>query len=47
VAVAPGTAFGPGGEGHVRVSIANGVDSIREGVDRISESVATLAFSAR
>ena len=47
VAVAPGTAFGPGGEGHVRVSIANSVDSIREGVDRISEAVAALAFSAR
>jgi aspartate/methionine/tyrosine aminotransferase len=47
VAVAPGTAFGPGGEGHVRLSIANGDDSIREGVGRIADALAADAVPVR
>jgi len=36
VAVAPGTAFGAGGEGWVRLSLAASDDDIREGIARIS-----------
>lgn len=45
VAVAPGTAFGPGGEDHVRVSIANGIDRILEGIDRIGAAIAERAVA--
>jgi aminotransferase len=37
VAVVPGTAFGPGGEGHVRCSYATGLDEIKTAVQRIEE----------
>lgn len=47
VAVAPGTAFGPGGDGHVRISIANGVDNVLEGIDRIGAKIAARAFAAK
>ncbi len=40
VAVAPGTAFGPGGEGFVRISLATEPAALYEGIDRI---VAALA----
>ena len=40
VAVAPGTAFGPGGEGFVRISLATEPSALYEGIDRI---VAALA----
>ena len=36
VAVAPGTAFGPAGEGWVRVSLATGTDELLEGVRRLA-----------
>jgi aminotransferase len=39
VAVVPGTAFGSGGEGHLRVSYATGLDDLREAMDRIEAFV--------
>jgi aspartate aminotransferase len=38
VAVAPGTAFGPRGEGWIRVSLATETDELLEGLDRIARS---------
>jgi aminotransferase len=35
VAVVPGSVFGSGGEGHLRVSYATGLDELREATDRI------------
>jgi aminotransferase len=35
VAAVPGTAFGVGGEGHLRVSYATGIDDLKEALDRI------------
>lgn len=35
VAVAPGTAFGPGGEGFVRISLATEPGALYEGIDRL------------
>jgi aspartate aminotransferase len=35
VAVAPGTAFGPGGEGYVRLSLATEPAALYEGIDRL------------
>jgi aspartate/methionine/tyrosine aminotransferase len=34
IALLPGTAFGPGGEGYVRLSYATSLDIIREAVGR-------------
>ena len=42
VALAPGTAFGAGGEGHVRCSYATGIDRIEEALRRISSFLDTL-----
>ena len=42
VAVTPGTAFGPGGEGFFRVSYATSEDQIREGFDRIKKTLSQL-----
>jgi len=39
VAVVPGTAFGPSGEGHVRCSYATGMDQLQSAVERIAEFV--------
>ena len=39
VAVAPGSVFGPGGEGLVRISFAAHGDAIEEGIRRIGEAV--------
>ena len=39
VAVVPGNAFGPGGEGHVRCSYATGMDQLQIAVERIAEFV--------
>ena len=39
VAVVPGTAFGPGGEGYVRCSYATGMDQLQIAVERIAEFV--------
>jgi aminotransferase len=35
VAVVPGSAFGVGGEGHLRVSYATGMSDLKEAMDRI------------
>jgi len=35
VAVVPGTAFGAGGDGHLRVSYATGIEELKEALDRI------------
>ena len=42
VAVIPGTAFGPGGEGHVRVSYSYSLKHIKEALRRIGEFVKEL-----
>ncbi len=42
VAVTPGTAFGPGGEGFFRVSYATSEDQIIEGFDRIKKTLSQL-----
>jgi aminotransferase len=39
VAVVPGTAFGDGGEGHLRVSYATGLDELKEAMARIERFV--------
>lgn len=40
VAVVPGTAFGPSGEGHVRCSFATGLDQIKVAMERMASFVA-------
>jgi aminotransferase len=39
VAVVPGGAFGEGGEGHLRVSYATGMDDLKEAMARIERFV--------
>jgi len=39
VAVTPGSAFGPNGEGYVRISYATSREDIAEGIRRIEESL--------
>jgi aspartate/methionine/tyrosine aminotransferase len=39
VALAPGTAFGPAGEGHLRVSLAASTETVLEGLRRVVEVV--------
>ena len=40
VAVTPGVDFGPGGEGYIRISYANSLDNIEEGMSRLPEFLA-------
>ena len=47
VAVVPGTAFGPGGEGFVRCSYATALDRIEVAADRIERFVARLKGAAQ
>ncbi len=42
VAVVPGTAFGPSGEGHVRCSYATGLEQIKVALERIGEFCSQL-----
>jgi aspartate/methionine/tyrosine aminotransferase len=42
VAVAPGSQFGPMGEGHLRISFCPSIENIREGMDRFERALATL-----
>lgn len=42
VAVVPGTAFGPAGEGHVRCSFATAMDQIKLAMERMAEFCAEL-----
>lgn len=37
VAVLPGTAFGPGGEGYLRFSYANSIENINEAIEKINQ----------
>ncbi len=39
VAVVPGNVFGEGGEGHLRVSYATGIDELKEALDRIEQFI--------
>ncbi|MEI8175878.1 MAG: aminotransferase class I/II-fold pyridoxal phosphate-dependent enzyme [Candidatus Omnitrophota bacterium] len=41
VAVVPGTAFGPSGEGHIRISYASSMANIKEALTRIERFLAT------
>jgi aspartate aminotransferase len=42
VAVTPGSAFGPGGEGHVRLSFATSPDVIQQALDRMATALAAV-----
>jgi aminotransferase len=42
VAMVPGTAFGPSGEGHVRCSFATGLDEIKIAMERMAGFLAKL-----
>jgi aspartate aminotransferase len=42
VAVTPGSAFGPSGEGHMRLSYAASEDQIVEGMRRIKEAMSRI-----
>lgn len=42
VAVLSGAAFGPGGEGYIRISAANSMDNLSQAMDRIAQFVAAL-----
>jgi aminotransferase len=42
VAVVPGSAFGPSGEGHVRMTLATGYDQLQEALERIGQFVRTV-----
>ena len=46
VAVVPGTAFGIGGEGHIRISYATSLAKIEEALRRITRFVGTLSLPA-
>lgn len=47
VAVVPGTAFGPSGEGFVRCAYATGMDDLKEAMFRIARFIHTLQPTAR
>lgn len=42
VGVIPGHVFGPGGEGHIRLSYATSMPNIKEAMRRISKFLKTL-----
>ncbi|MBI4393401.1 MAG: pyridoxal phosphate-dependent aminotransferase [Euryarchaeota archaeon] len=42
VAVTPGSAFGPNGEHHLRISYANSQENLRKGLDRMREALGKL-----
>lgn len=42
VAVRPGSEYGAGGEGHIRLSYASGRDDIRLGIRRLARTLASL-----
>ena len=43
VALSPGSAFGPSGEGYVRISYASSIDNLEKGVARIARFVRALS----
>jgi aminotransferase len=42
VAVVPGSAFGPSGEGHVRMTLATGFEQLQQALERIGRFVSSL-----
>lgn len=42
IAVVPGDAFGPGGEGHIRISFSTSYNEIENGMERMRESLSLL-----
>ena len=42
VALLPGTSFGPGGAGHLRLSYANSAENIRKALNRMAEALGRL-----
>jgi aminotransferase len=42
IAVVPGSSFGPGGEGYLRISYANSFDQIQEGMERMATALKRL-----
>jgi aspartate aminotransferase len=42
VGLAPGIAFGAGGEGHLRICFANSTDRLNEALDRLVPALAKL-----
>jgi aspartate/methionine/tyrosine aminotransferase len=47
VVVVHGAAYGPGGEGTLRVSFASGGDTLTRGLDRLSEGLTRIMESTR
>jgi aspartate/methionine/tyrosine aminotransferase len=47
LAVVPGVAFGPHGEGHVRISYSSPVEALDDGVDRLERFLARRSPPAR
>jgi aspartate/methionine/tyrosine aminotransferase len=43
VALLPGTAFGPGGEGYLRICYANSASRLEEGIERIDKALSKLS----
>jgi aspartate/methionine/tyrosine aminotransferase len=41
--VVPGSAFGPGGAGHVRISYATNYERLAEGLDRLAHGLERLS----
>lgn len=42
VATTPGSAFGPAGEGHIRISYASSIERIKEALGRLEEAVSEI-----
>ena len=47
VATLAGTAFGPGGEGHLRLSYVSAPEVLDEALERLREAIAALGVSSR
>ena len=47
VSTIPGSAFGEGGEGHVRVVFKTNVKEIERGLHRIAEALSKLKFDGK
>ncbi len=47
IVVPPGTAYGPGGEGYVRVSLCTTKERLQEAFDRIARSTRSLSIWAK
>jgi aspartate aminotransferase len=42
VGMTPGSAFGEAGEGYIRISYANSMDNLKNGLDQIEEAMGKL-----